>query len=740
METQRSSGPISACWLPVQTNPKPPEKFPSACDDNNTGNSFIPTRHSDSQLATPGHPRKATSAFACGALGLGQALLPHLEKVSAFSTLPKRLAAYHLDSTMPWKFKPANIAVVGGNIKGVIAAINLQRQGHQVTLYETRDALCHNINDVLADRLGALAPCHLSQSKQIERFKSGLAFARLFPEGICLRPTVFALRQNDTVHMNNAPQTRPRNPADLAAAARLAQAEYKKAIEADPNNAVFGPVEHYQGLYSRSQVNTLRERPLVNPPRSNDDWVGNWAHEMTEEALDELQYPVVLMHEAQINFPRLSEQVFETLHARGVTLHTGQPFALNSLPNNKSGAYINKEHFDYAVNGMPNPQEKLTHRFSNLAVHRTSESVGRPTTLLYPATILPQMRLMGSTTLELVVFDKHTSLIHSNHLENAEIPHKKLTQTEQSIHELTNFLPRLCAEPPVPPQDDASSPWQPEKTTLLFLNENLEVNRPVFDVTYKNKEGKTCVIINKEHYVEIREAGRGFSSEAYIYENSRTKNQIIIKKFFLYRSKNSPGDMNSAPPENPQEREQLMKKQLDDFSIEVAVFKALSAQPASKYIAHAIRCGMHEGKAHIVMPYFNGGSLRDMCTKLNMATEHEAISMLQRHQCALYLMRQVLCGLKRLSGVIIHRDLKPENIFLDLESKGDNSLKLLQNSRLRYCVFRRSHQQCRTHLTQLQITRIFNYRNSWERAAHSSTRYMVSRYYFARTTNRLPPF
>ncbi|WP_440080545.1 hypothetical protein [Ralstonia pseudosolanacearum] len=55
---------------------------------------------------------------------------------------------------------------------------------------------------------------------------------------------------------------------DLKNSVKIAENEYKKAVESDPKSEVFGPVEKYQSGYTCEKIQALRKRRCcINPPR-----------------------------------------------------------------------------------------------------------------------------------------------------------------------------------------------------------------------------------------------------------------------------------------------------------------------------------------------------------------------------------------------------------------------------------------------------------------------------------------
>ncbi|AZU58790.1 hypothetical protein DOT66_24180 [Ralstonia pseudosolanacearum] len=136
-------------------------------------------------------------------------------KAAPFLTVPKSLDAYAIDSSIPYQFQPSKIAIIGGGLTGVISALKLRSLGHEVSLFEANEDICLEASKIPAHCYGAPGYCHLPKDEQIEIFRSGLAFAKLFPQAISLRPTIFALRKNDRVRVTNDQNGRFRTIDDL---------------------------------------------------------------------------------------------------------------------------------------------------------------------------------------------------------------------------------------------------------------------------------------------------------------------------------------------------------------------------------------------------------------------------------------------------------------------------------------------------------------------------------------------
>ena len=310
----------------------------------------------------------------------------------------------------------------------------------QQRLFEANEDICLEASKIPAHCYGAPGYCHLPKDEQIEIFRSGLAFAKLFPQAISLRPTIFALRKNDRVRVTNDQNGRFRTIDDLKNSVKLAENEYKKAVESDPKSEVFGPVGKYQSGYTREQIQALRNQPLTGAPGNNDEWVANWAHEMSEEALSELQYPVFLVKEPEINMLRFRELARSALGELGVDTHIGE--TVNDLTSQagKPGIMVNQAHFDYAVNCSG--AESGTHDDKREAISERTVIVKGAGVASLPSPIdaMPQMYIMGAPMVHVSPFESGSAVINvttpeCTYVENGEARSKETrSQVELSEH------------------------------------------------------------------------------------------------------------------------------------------------------------------------------------------------------------------------------------------------------------------------------------------------------------------
>lgn len=712
--------------------------------------------------------------------------------VEALRMMPKSLDHLNLDSSIPYKFIPANIAIVGGGLMGVISALKLQSLGHQVALYEENNDICLESSKIPVHCYGAPGYCHLPKDEQAEIFLSGLKFAKLFPQAISMRPTIFALRQNDTTRVTDDPNGRVRSTEDMLAASQLAENEYRKAVDADPRNQVFGPIDQYQKSYTRSDIDRLRDQPKVDSPTTNDEWAGNWAREISIDALSQLKYPVVLVQEPEINMLRFREVAREALGKLGVAVHLGAKVENMTSPDNEKGIRINDKYFDYAVNcagaksGVLDDKRKAP---SARAIIAKGAGVAR---LPAPIDTMPQMYIMGNPMLHVSPVSQGAAIINvtkpdCSYVTNGEAHSSKsasqpvitehmdktmksfgdanmLFRTDNMIAELSKLSPRMLggaaknwlggsvvvpagssnkrgteftslktngmtiigpkgtsgagikniAEDitrashfevhlPLKGNDDLQFKMDPislAKTAAtmgkqLGLPEGMsgvfgEIKIPsaagfllpknakkleassAFDGAYEDIEGVRHIVIGGTDYAKVKSLGRGFGGDASIYQ-SEAGSQAAVKELFIHRSQAFPGDMDIHPPLNPIAAEKLKKSQREDFLTEKNAFDAITERAVNQYVAHALGSGFIDGRPTIVMPFFNGGSVRDLCKKLETAVAEKIISEGQRRQGALYIMQGILRGMEHLSSILIHRDLKPDNVLIHIDKHDSTS-------------------------------------------------------------------
>ena len=197
----------------------------------------------------------------------------------------------------------AQIAIIGGGIAGVTAAMLLSQSDCEITLYEKAPSLVSGPPFCHLHAGGNLYP-EISDEQCITLLEQSIDFARLYPYGVDHRPTVVAL-----------PAYCSRSTSHLLPRLQKLTAHYQALIEADAANAVLGEPRHHFKLYDREQIEALRCRPVVAHPTTADEWMIPFAREVD---LEKIQFPVILVQEYGLNLFRIS---------------AGAHLRLGSLPN-----------------------------------------------------------------------------------------------------------------------------------------------------------------------------------------------------------------------------------------------------------------------------------------------------------------------------------------------------------------------------------------------------------------------
>lgn len=240
--------------------------------------------------------------------------------------------------------KNAKIAIIGGGAAGASAALYFGQLGLDVTLFEKDASLvsgppwCHL-------HAGGNLYREISDAQCIALLKQSIDFLRFYPFVVDYRPTVIVL-----------PVTDRSTPEALLPRLKLLTDEYRAHIAKDPKNKVLGKPENYYQIYSREEIERLREKDVVKTPKTSDEWMIPVAKNID---LDKVQFPLVMVQEYGLNLFRLAagaEMVLEALDC--VTLQTNS-IVYNVQQNVETEgwniSYIkddisHTESFDYLIN------------------------------------------------------------------------------------------------------------------------------------------------------------------------------------------------------------------------------------------------------------------------------------------------------------------------------------------------------------------------------------------------------
>jgi len=200
------------------------------------------------------------------------------------------------------------IAIVGGGVAGATAALYFGQLGLNVTLFEKDASLvsgppwCHL-------HAGGNLYREISDEQCITLLKQSIDFLRFYPFVVDYRPTVIVLPISDSS-----------TPEALLPRLELLKEEYKAHIAKDKKNEVLGVPENYYKVYTRDQIDHLRNKESVNTPVTSDEWMIPVSKNID---LDKVQFPLIMVQEYGLNLFRLaagSQMILENL--KSVTLHT----------------------------------------------------------------------------------------------------------------------------------------------------------------------------------------------------------------------------------------------------------------------------------------------------------------------------------------------------------------------------------------------------------------------------------
>lgn len=236
------------------------------------------------------------------------------------------------------------IAIIGGGVAGASAALYFGGLGLHVTLFEKDESLisgppwCHL-------HAGGNLYREISDAQCVSLLKQSIDFLRFYPFVVDYRPTVIIL-----------PTTDSSTPEALLPRLEMLTREYEAHIAKDPDNEVLGKPENYYKIYSKEQIEALKEKEVVKTPKTSDEWMIPVAKNID---LDKVQFPLILVQEYGLNLFRLaagSALMLESME--NVTLNT-QSIVHNVQKNfEREGwdiSYVkdddsHTESFDYLIN------------------------------------------------------------------------------------------------------------------------------------------------------------------------------------------------------------------------------------------------------------------------------------------------------------------------------------------------------------------------------------------------------
>ena len=240
--------------------------------------------------------------------------------------------------------KKAKIAIIGGGVAGSTTALYLGQLGLDVTLFEKEPSLvcgppfCHL-------HAGGNLYREISDAQCVKLLKQSIDFLHFYPFVVDYRPTVIVLPTSDSG-----------TPDALLPRLEMLKGKYEAFIKTDPNNKVLGESADYYKLYSKEELEILKQQAIVSQPKNSDEWMIPVAKNID---LDNVQFPLIMVKEYGLNLFRLASGATLTLkELENVTLHTKSIVSNTQEECHTEGwnvTYIKEdetyqENFDYLIN------------------------------------------------------------------------------------------------------------------------------------------------------------------------------------------------------------------------------------------------------------------------------------------------------------------------------------------------------------------------------------------------------
>ena len=236
------------------------------------------------------------------------------------------------------------IAIIGGGVAGTSASLYFGKLGLDITLFEKEPSLvtgppfCHL-------HAGGNLYREISDEQCLTLLKQSIDFLRFYPYIVDYRPTVIVL-----------PTTDKSTPEALLPRLKLLRKAYEVLIKKDVGNQVLGQSENYYKVFSKEDIEVLKEKEIVQHPQNCDEWMIPVAQNID---LDKVQFPLIMVQEYGLNLFRLAAGTVLSLEKMdNVQLHLqsivhnvqqdceNEGWILSYVKEDKS----HEEHFDYLIN------------------------------------------------------------------------------------------------------------------------------------------------------------------------------------------------------------------------------------------------------------------------------------------------------------------------------------------------------------------------------------------------------
>jgi len=196
--------------------------------------------------------------------------------------------------------KSKRIAVIGGGIAGSTIALRLTGLDINVTLFEEGSSLVNGPPVCHLHAGGNLYP-DISNEQCFTLLDQSIATMKIYPHCINKRPTVIAIPQRDASNIEH-----------LLPRLELLKQRYKDLIQTDESNNVLGDPDDYYKMFSREDIERLKNKSQPEKITDFSDWMIPLAKTLD---LDTIKYPLLMVQEYGLSLFRIAASTELSLQA-----------------------------------------------------------------------------------------------------------------------------------------------------------------------------------------------------------------------------------------------------------------------------------------------------------------------------------------------------------------------------------------------------------------------------------------
>ncbi|WP_318433299.1 FAD-dependent oxidoreductase [Photobacterium leiognathi] len=185
----------------------------------------------------------------------------------------------------------ATVGIIGGGVAGATIALRLAELGISINLFEEGKSLV-NGPPICHLHAGGNLYREISEQQCLDLLKQSIDTLRVFKHTANIRPTVIAVPVDDKGF-----------PCELLPRLTVLKEAYQSLVALDEKNKVLGEPSDYFTLYSRQDLERLRQLENPSHPVTPDEWMIPVAKSLQ---LDQFKYPIVMVQEYGLSVFRIA--------------------------------------------------------------------------------------------------------------------------------------------------------------------------------------------------------------------------------------------------------------------------------------------------------------------------------------------------------------------------------------------------------------------------------------------------